>query len=135
MSFILGEYIDSVLIFVVSIINSIFGFIQEYKAEKTFEMLEKVIKPTCCVIRNGEKIIIESGEVVKGDLIALSIGDSIPSNSIVIESTDFSVKESVLTGEEEPVFKKKTMKFLQEQQYCRVKRLLEQKKLGQIQNF
>ncbi|MFH1779589.1 MAG: calcium-translocating P-type ATPase, PMCA-type [Candidatus Micrarchaeota archaeon] len=102
----LGEIIDATAIMFVVILNSLFGFIQEYQAGKAIEALKKLVSPKARVIRNSTEQIIDSNKLVPGDVIILNEGDSIPADAILIESIELRAVESSLTGESLPVSKK-----------------------------
>jgi Ca2+-transporting ATPase len=100
----LKEWIDSAAIIAIVILNSILGFIQEYKAEKSLAALKKMSSPVSKVIRGGESTVVLSAELVPGDLIILESGDHIPADSrISWHTANFSVQEASLTGESTPV--------------------------------
>ncbi|MCX5679618.1 MAG: HAD-IC family P-type ATPase, partial [Candidatus Omnitrophica bacterium] len=102
----LQEWIDAVAIVAIVVLNAILGFIQEYRAEKSLAALKKLSSPTSKVIRNGEREIIQSPDLVLGDLIELEAGDSVPADSRLIWVTsNFGVQEASLTGESTPVIK------------------------------
>ncbi|MCA9383620.1 cation-transporting P-type ATPase [Candidatus Dojkabacteria bacterium] len=101
----LGEYNDAFFILLVVLVNSFLGFFQEYKAENTLEVLQASISQTVKVIRNSEKIIIPKKELVPGDLIVLESGLKVPGDGALIEATELTVNESLLTGESVPVKK------------------------------
>ncbi len=102
----LQEWIDAFAIIAIVILNSILGFIQEYRAEKSLAALKKLSSPSSKVIRNHQHNIIPSSELVPGDLIELEAGDSIPADSrLVWVSSNFNVQEASLTGESLPVAK------------------------------
>jgi P-type Ca2+ transporter type 2C len=102
----LAEWIDAFAIIAIVILNSIMGFVQEYRAEKSLAALKKLSSPTSKVIRDGQHSIIESSQLVPGDLIELESGDNIPADSrIVWLTSNFSVLEASLTGESTPVTK------------------------------
>ena len=98
--------LDSILIFSIILINAVFGFVQDYKAQKSIQALKKISAPKAVIIRDGKEIHINSENVVPGDLIKLSEGNKIPADCRVIESNEISVDESILTGESLPVSKK-----------------------------
>lgn len=102
----LQKYLDIVFIFSVVFLNSIFGFFQEYKAQKTFRAIERLLKPVARVIREGKQQTVEAFEIVPGDTVLVSVGDKIPADSLVLEAVNFSVNEAILTGESESVVKK-----------------------------
>ncbi len=99
------EWVESVIIFAVVILNAVLGVFQENKAEKSLEALKKMSQPSCKVLRDGVVSQILSREVVVGDIIFVEAGDFIPADARIIESTDLKVDESSLTGESLPVNK------------------------------
>lgn len=100
-----GEWIDSLIIVIVVMLNAILGVYQENSAEKSLEALKKMSAPNAKVIRNGERISIPSRELVVGDIVSIEAGDYIPSDGRIIESYNLKVDESALTGESLPVNK------------------------------
>ncbi|HAZ37731.1 MAG TPA: cation-translocating P-type ATPase [Clostridiaceae bacterium] len=80
-------------------------FIQEWRTEKTIDALKELTSPQVTVLRNGKKEVIKSEELVPGDIVFLAEGERIPADCEVLHASNFSVDESVLTGESEPVFK------------------------------
>ncbi len=103
---VLQEVVDAVAIIAIVILNSILGFVQEYRAEKSLAALKKLSSPTSKVIRDGQHGLIPSEELVPGDVIELEAGDSVPADSRVAWVTsNFSVQEASLTGESTPVVK------------------------------
>lgn len=95
----LGDKTDMVIIIAIVILNSIVGFIQEYKAEKAMEALKKMASGTTIVQRNGIQKEIPTAEVVPGDIVSLEAGNIIPADIRLIETFQFKVDESALTGE------------------------------------
>lgn len=104
-SFVLGKGIDGALILAIVIANGFFGFIQDYKAEKSIEALKKLGAPKALVLRNGSYGEVESSSLVPGDVIILGEGDKVPADARLLESNDLRVDESVLTGESNGVSK------------------------------
>ena len=100
-----SEWIDSVIIIVVVIINAILGLVQENNAQRALDALEKMASPKAKVIRNGNTITVDTSEVVPGDLLVLEAGDNIASDGRLIEAFNLKVDESALTGESVPVEK------------------------------
>ncbi|CAG8682422.1 13829_t:CDS:10 [Funneliformis mosseae] len=94
----------SVLLFVI-VLNTIIGFIQEYKANKALEALQKLTVPKAQVIRDGEQTIVDSFQLVPGDIVVLDEGDAVPADVRIVESSHLQVIESILTGESLPVHK------------------------------
>lgn len=105
-SFFLQKYTDIIFIFSVVILNSLFGFFQEYKTQKTLSALQKLIKPNAKVIRDGKRQEIEASQLVPGDIVFLAVGDRIPADGQILESALFFVNEAILTGESEAIEKK-----------------------------
>ena len=97
-------FFDSILILIIVFTSGIAGFIQDYKAEKAVEALQKMATPKAKVIRDGREMMILSTEVVPGDLIVVEGGDIIPADAILLEGS-IEVDESVLTGESRSVKK------------------------------
>ena len=104
-SFSLGEFIDATIIILVVVINASIGIIQNNKAEKAIESLEKLSHPMANVIRDGKHVIVPSKELVKGDIVELAQGQYVPADIRLIETTTLKVDESALTGESENVEK------------------------------
>ncbi len=99
------EWVESLVIFVVVMLNAILGVVQESKAEKSLEALKKMSSPNCKVIRNGKVDQIPSSELVVGDIILVEAGDFIPADARLIDAVNLQVDESALTGESLPVNK------------------------------
>jgi Ca2+-transporting ATPase len=102
----LGEYTDAAVIAVAVLVNTAFGFFQEYRAGKALEALARMLNPKARVKRDGEWQEIELSQVVPGDIARLELGQSVPADGILIESEVLFVNEAVLTGESLPVEKK-----------------------------
>ncbi len=98
----IGEYVDSVIILAVVILNAVIGVIQEYKAEKAIEALQQMTTPRSLVRRDGEVREIESEELVPGDIVIIDAGRYIPADLRLIESANLQIEESALTGESVP---------------------------------
>lgn len=98
----IGEYVDSVIIILVVLLNAVIGVVQEAKAEKAVEALQKMTTPRSLVRRDGEAKEINSEEVVPGDIIILDAGRYIPADLRLIESANLQIEESALTGESVP---------------------------------
>ena len=92
-----------IAVWAVNIINGVFSFFQEYRAEKATEALKKILPQTCRVMRDGEEKRILAEELVPGDVIFLQEGDNIPADCRLISSADLRVNQSTLTGESHPV--------------------------------
>ncbi|MDB2156676.1 cation-translocating P-type ATPase [Clostridium butyricum] len=106
--FLLGAPKDGAIMLVfVGFVASI-TFIQEWKTEKTMNALKDLTSPKVNTLRNGKNILIKSTELVPGDVVFLSEGERIPADCIVLEPSNFSVDEFILTGESEYVMKVST---------------------------
>ena len=100
-----NNFTDPIVIFVVVFLNAIMGFLQEVKAEVTLEGLKSYIVKKSLVKRNGKLEMIDSKDIVVGDIIVLQAGDRVAADARIIEADNFFVDESALTGESVPVEK------------------------------
>lgn len=102
----LQEWVDAMAIVAIVILNSVLGFIQEFRAEKSLQALKKLSAQNAKVIRDGNMAAIPASSLVPGDLIEIEAGDNIPADSRVVYATaNFSTHEASLTGESTPVEK------------------------------
>ncbi len=101
----MGEYIDSGIILAVILINATLGVVQEVKAGKAIEALQKMSSPHALVRRDGHVSEIEASELVPGDMVILDAGRFVPADIRLTESAALQVEESALTGESVPVEK------------------------------
>jgi len=101
-----NEYTDTIVIFGAVFLNVIVGFIQENKANKSLEKLKKIVKVKAKVIRDGNEKLVNSSDIVPGDIFILTPGDKIPADGRIIENTSFKSNEMSLTGEWLPAEKK-----------------------------
>ena len=99
------EYTDTIVILFVVIINAIVGFIQEEKAALILRDLKKYETSTCKVKRNDKIIVINTKELVPGDIIYLESGETVPADIRILSCENLKVDESALTGESVPVQK------------------------------
>ncbi|MDP2874175.1 MAG: HAD-IC family P-type ATPase [bacterium] len=104
-SAVFGEWAEVGLISAVVLVNVFLGFYQEDSAQKTLTALKKVVKPKAWVMRVGQRLEVETRELVPGDVVLLIAGDRIPADGDFVEGTNFLVQEAILTGEEEAVAK------------------------------
>ena len=104
-SFIVGEVVDACAIIFIILIDAIVGTIQEWKANKSAEALQDLIKVQVKVLRDGKEQLIESNQLVIGDIVLLESGNKISADLRVIESRNLTVDESILTGESINVLK------------------------------
>ncbi|MDO5837026.1 MAG: HAD-IC family P-type ATPase, partial [Methanobacterium sp.] len=101
----LGEIIDVIVILGVVIANAFIGFVQEGKAESSIKALEEMMVPECTVLRDGEKVSINSRLLVPGDMVLVESGTKIPADLRVIQAKNLHSDEAPLTGESLPVHK------------------------------
>lgn len=98
----LGKITDGMVVLAVVVVNSIIGFIQEYKAGKAIEALSNMVPENAMVIRNGNIITIPVSEIVPGDIVQVAAGDRIPADMRIIQQKNLQVEEAALTGESVP---------------------------------
>lgn len=101
----LKDWVDAGVILGVTLINAVIGFIQESKAENAIAALAKSVTTEATVIRDGQKVRLNSRELVPGDLVLLASGDKVPADMRLVELRDLQVSEAALTGESLPVQK------------------------------
>lgn len=101
----LGEWIDAVVILAIVLINAVLGLIQEGRAERAIDALQKMTAPQARVIRDGSQQIIDAASLVPGDLVLLEAGDIVPADTRLLESYLLKAEEASLTGESVPVEK------------------------------
>ena len=99
------EYTDTIVILFVVFINAIVGFIQEEKAALVLRDLKKYETSTCKVKRDDKIIVINTKELVPGDIIYLESGETVPADIRILSCESLKVDESALTGESVPVQK------------------------------
>lgn len=93
---------DVFIILFVVILNAVLGIIQENKAEKAIDALKAMTKAKCKVMRDGIVRILNSEDLVVGDVILLEAGDAVPADARLIEAASLKAEESALTGESVP---------------------------------
>lgn len=99
------SYADSIIILIIVVINATLSFIEEKKADKAIEELNKMFITNNNVIRNGKKETIDVRKIVPGDIIELEAGDYVSADSRIITSDALEVNESTLTGESKSIKK------------------------------
>ena len=104
-----NDYIDSIIIIAIVVLNAIMGVLQEAKAEKSIESLKKMTPQMSKVIRNGKEREIPSESLTVGDIVILEAGNRVPADCRIIENFNLKVEESSLTGETEAVEKDGTV--------------------------
>ena len=94
-----GEYIDAIAIFIIIMVDLLLGTFQEKKANNTAEALSNLVREKVKVQRDGIEQLVDSTELVVGDIVFLESGDKIAADLRIVESHNFTVDESILTGE------------------------------------
>jgi Ca2+-transporting ATPase len=105
LTFFLKKYDNTFVILLVVILNTCLGFFQQWKASKSIEALSSYLAQTAVVIRDGIKQSIQAKDLTIGDLIFLEAGQKIPADARLVETVNFTVDQSILTGESLPVEK------------------------------
>ncbi|KAB8138927.1 cation-translocating P-type ATPase [Gracilibacillus oryzae] len=103
---VLGEVIESVIIFLVIILNAVISVVQTKKAESSLDALRDMSAPEAKVVRNGTTTTIMARELVPGDIVKLEAGDFIPADGRLLEAESLKINEGMLTGESDAVQKK-----------------------------
>ncbi|MEA1982301.1 MAG: HAD-IC family P-type ATPase [Campylobacterota bacterium] len=105
----LDEWVDASVIFAVLLVNAIIGYIQEAKAMRAIDALSDMSLHNSTLIRDGKKVLIDSKEIVVGDIVILNSGDKVPADMRILNSKELQVDESSLTGESVSVEKLKSV--------------------------
>ena len=96
---IIGQWVNAWVIWGVTLINAIIGFIQESKAESAIAALASSVRTNATILRNGKKIQVPSTELVPGDIVLLASGDKVPADLRLVQTRNLQINESALTGE------------------------------------
>ncbi len=103
--FFIGKFTDFLILTISAFIILNINIIQNYKTESAIKKLKSLSQKYSEVIRDGEKILIPSENLVRGDIVLISEGERIPADLLVLESSNLNIDESILTGESIPVTK------------------------------
>ena len=109
LSVLLGDYVDAAVIGAVVVLNGIIGFFQEYRAEQSIAALSKTLLTEATVLRDGQLRRVPSEQLVRGDVVALQSGDTVPADLRLFDVKDLKVEEAGLTGESVPSEKRVTV--------------------------
>jgi Ca2+-transporting ATPase len=104
-SFALGETVDAITISVIMVLNGVFGFAQEWRAERAIEALQGMLAQQASVVRDDRIEVVDAAGLVPGDVVVIEVGVLIPADLRIVEAVDLTVDESALTGESESVAK------------------------------
>lgn len=106
--FILGEVSEGILMLLAMILVAAISLYQEVKSTNAIKALQQFTEPKVTVIRDGIEMVISAEELVPGDIMLLDEGMNIPADASILQENDFSVNESIITGESLPVDKHET---------------------------
>ena len=101
----LGSWTNASVIWGVTVLNAIIGYVQEAKAEDAIASLAKAVTTEATVLRDGQTLQVPSRELVLGDIVLLTSGDKVPADLRLFKTRNLQVDESALTGESLPVDK------------------------------
>ena len=101
----LGKITDGAVVLAVVVINTIIGFLQEYKASRAIEGLVSMVPETAVVLRDNREFALPVAKLVPGDVVVLAAGDKVPADVRIVAAKNLNVDESALTGESVPVQK------------------------------
>ncbi|MDD9947181.1 MAG: HAD-IC family P-type ATPase [Myxococcales bacterium] len=101
----IGEAVDAAFIFGILVLNAVLGGVQEWKAERSSQALQKLLRVRATVVRDGDLREVDADDVAPGDVVALEPGNRVPADARLIAAQGLEVDESLLTGESVPVMK------------------------------
>jgi Ca2+-transporting ATPase len=104
-SMVIQEWSDAVLIAAVLLVNALIGTLQEFSAQRAAEALNRLVTTKARVLRDGDTFLVDSQDLVPGDIVRLESGDKVPADMRLLAGRDLEVDESLLTGESETVTK------------------------------
>jgi Ca2+-transporting ATPase len=104
----IGELIDSAAIFVILLLNAVVGTIQEFRAQRSLEALQKLASPSASVLRDGQTVTLPEEKLVVGDIVLLETGNITPADMRLITVEELQVNESSITGESQSIIKHQT---------------------------
>lgn len=96
---VIGHFPDAAIIFLAVLLNTVLGFVQERKATDALQALKRYVSNKITVIRSGKRIIIETSQIVPGDVVILSQGTKVPADGTLRQVNRLYLDESIITGE------------------------------------
>jgi Ca2+-transporting ATPase len=105
LAILMGKVVDGLVVLGVVLLNTIIGFVQEYRAGKAIEALMDMVPQTATVVRDGRKATLPASEIVPGDIVELAAGDRVPADMRLLRVRSLKVEEAALTGESVPTEK------------------------------
>jgi magnesium-transporting ATPase (P-type) len=105
LAIVMDKGVDGIVVLGVVVVNTLIGFIQEYRAGKAIEALALMVPETTTVLRDGTRQTVSASELVPGDVVALASGDKVPADMRLLAVRNLQVEEAALTGESVPVEK------------------------------
>lgn len=101
----MGKAKDGIVVLAVVLLNTVIGFLQEFRASKAIESLSAMVPEFATVLRDGQKATVPVSEVVPGDVVVLASGDRVPADLRLVSLRNLQIEEAALTGESVPVQK------------------------------
>ncbi|HZI10824.1 MAG TPA: HAD-IC family P-type ATPase [Myxococcus sp.] len=98
----MGKVTDGLVVAAVVALNTLIGFVQEYRAGKAIEALSRMVPENATVLRGGRKVSVPAAHLVLGDVVALASGDKVPADMRLLSARNLQVEEAALTGESVP---------------------------------
>jgi len=106
LSLTVGHRVDAAVIAGVIVLNTVLGFVQEWRAEGALKELRKMAAPKARVLREGDPVEVDAAGLVPGDVLLLKTGDRVAAGARILSADNLRVDESALTGESRPVDKR-----------------------------
>ncbi|QSQ22915.1 HAD-IC family P-type ATPase [Pyxidicoccus parkwayensis] len=106
LAIVMGKVTDGLVVAAVVVLNTLIGFVQEYRAGKAIEALSRMVPESATAMRGGHKISVPAAQLVPGDVVELASGDKVPADMRLLASRNLQVEEAALTGESVPAQKR-----------------------------
>ncbi|TSC25222.1 HAD-IC family P-type ATPase [Corallococcus sp. Z5C101001] len=102
LAILLGKVTDGLVVAAVVVLNTVIGFVQEYRAGRAIAALNHMVPESTLVLRDGHPVTRPAAELVPGDVVQLASGDRVPADLRLLHSRNLQVEEAALTGESVP---------------------------------